>query len=205
MKIYGITTRNQQFDLWAGALSSADELVRLDAIQLEKYMGLISPNTVVLIDMVSCKESFVEAAAAHKEIVDALYVAALSNIPNIHEYLGLMPYGIKAYGHNLMTQSLFREMIEKLSEGHMWVDELIMEDLIRVALHASDQPQKLESLDMLTPREQEVAYQVAQGLSNKEIAKKLELSADTVKLHLNHVYRKLGIDNRVALALKLKV
>ena len=55
MKIYGITTRNQQFDVWAGAVSSADELVRLDAAQLEKYLGLISPNTVVLIDMVSCK------------------------------------------------------------------------------------------------------------------------------------------------------
>jgi len=48
----------------------------------------------------------------------------------------------------------------------------------------------------LTKREIKVLKFVASGSTNKEIAKKLFLSEKTVKNHLNHIYRKLGVKNR---------
>lgn len=50
----------------------------------------------------------------------------------------------------------------------------------------------------LTEREREVVGLLAEGLSNKQIARRLFLSEATVKTHLVHVYEKLGTDNRTA-------
>jgi two-component system nitrate/nitrite response regulator NarL len=41
---------------------------------------------------------------------------------------------------------------------------------------------------------------VCAGLSNKEIGRELNLSEGTIKIHLHHIYQKLAIDNRTALA-----
>ncbi|MEA1920815.1 MAG: response regulator transcription factor [Campylobacterota bacterium] len=205
MKVYSITIRNNQYEQWNKVVGEKFELIRIDHNNIKYELALAEHDSILLVDLVSCKELFVETMIDRKILLKNLHVIGLSNIPNIHECLGLLGYGIKAYGHNLMDPSLFNEMLDKVSDGHMWFPELILEDVIKVALHSSDQPQKLDSLEMLTPREQEVAFNVAQGKTNKEIAKTLSLSPDTVKLHLNHIYRKLDIDNRVALALKLKV
>jgi DNA-binding NarL/FixJ family response regulator len=56
----------------------------------------------------------------------------------------------------------------------------------------------------LTPREREVALCAATGARNKEIAWQLRISEGTVKLHLFHAYRKLGVGNRVGLGLALR-
>ena len=54
---------------------------------------------------------------------------------------------------------------------------------------------------MLSSRQREVMLLVAEGLSNKEIARRLEISDGTVKVHLHCIYEKLGIRNRTMLAL----
>jgi DNA-binding NarL/FixJ family response regulator len=51
----------------------------------------------------------------------------------------------------------------------------------------------------LTPREADVAVEVANGLSDREIAAALCLSRHTVSHYAKRIYRKLGVDSRVAL------
>lgn len=57
--------------------------------------------------------------------------------------------------------------------------------------------------DKLTPREKTIAEQVAQGASNKEIARKLSVSDATIKAHLTSVFQKLHVPGRTQLALLL--
>jgi len=52
----------------------------------------------------------------------------------------------------------------------------------------------------LTEREREIVRLVSKGLSNKAIARQLNISHGTIKVHLHHVYQKLEIDNRTVLA-----
>jgi DNA-binding CsgD family transcriptional regulator len=55
---------------------------------------------------------------------------------------------------------------------------------------------EVETRYLLTPREFEVLHALSQGLSNKAIARKLEISLHTVKFHVESVFRKLGARNR---------
>ena len=52
----------------------------------------------------------------------------------------------------------------------------------------------------LTPREEEVLQQLVAGKSNKEIARVLHVSADTVKEHLQHIFRKIAVSDRTQAA-----
>jgi DNA-binding NarL/FixJ family response regulator len=54
--------------------------------------------------------------------------------------------------------------------------------------------------ELLTQREWNVAALAARGLSNKEIAHRLKIAERTAKIHLHHVFKKLSINNRTALA-----
>ena len=51
----------------------------------------------------------------------------------------------------------------------------------------------------LSPREREVAYLVANGLSNKQVARRLGLSDGTVKIHVHNIFQKIGARNRYTL------
>ena len=57
--------------------------------------------------------------------------------------------------------------------------------------------------DMLSPRERDVAELLAQGLTNKEIGSRLFISPATAKLHVRHIFDKLGVHTRTEAALRL--
>ena len=52
-------------------------------------------------------------------------------------------------------------------------------------------------MEHLTERELEVLQLVSQGYSNQEISKKIFVSSHTVKAHLENIYRKFHVDNRI--------
>jgi DNA-binding NarL/FixJ family response regulator len=54
--------------------------------------------------------------------------------------------------------------------------------------------------DRLTSRQQEVALLVAQGLTNREISRRLQLSVRTVESHVDNIFSRLGFHNRARLA-----
>ncbi|WP_414692059.1 response regulator transcription factor [Paracidovorax avenae] len=52
----------------------------------------------------------------------------------------------------------------------------------------------------LSPREEDVLREIARGASNKEIARALDIAETTVKIHVQHILRKLGLSSRVQAA-----
>ncbi|MFY9894949.1 MAG: LuxR C-terminal-related transcriptional regulator [Xanthobacteraceae bacterium] len=66
-------------------------------------------------------------------------------------------------------------------------------------LAVTDPTQDCSPTSVLSTREREVMILIAKGLANKQIARQLDVSEGTVKLHLHNIYRKLGIKSRFAL------
>jgi len=64
----------------------------------------------------------------------------------------------------------------------------------------SGTPEPATPLSELTPREQEILSHIAEGQSNKVIARALEITDGTVKLHVKSILRKLGVHSRVEAA-----
>jgi two-component system, NarL family, nitrate/nitrite response regulator NarL len=57
-----------------------------------------------------------------------------------------------------------------------------------------------KSVTALTDRERQIMRLVSEGLSNKEIGRRLNLTDGTIKVHLHHIFQKLEVGNRTALA-----
>ncbi|OYX33495.1 MAG: DNA-binding response regulator [Hydrogenophilales bacterium 32-62-9] len=69
-----------------------------------------------------------------------------------------------------------------------------------VKLYDQKDQQKGSLLDSLTPRESEILTHLSRGESNKAIARSLDISHDTVKLHVRHILAKLNLSSRVEAA-----
>jgi DNA-binding NarL/FixJ family response regulator len=99
------------------------------------------------------------------------------------------------------TELLFKS-IRTVMAGQYWVGRAEVADLVqtlRALLASSGKPH--EKSFGLTRRELEILSTVVAGHSNKEIARELSLSEDTVKHHLSHIFDKLGVSNRLELAM----
>lgn len=96
------------------------------------------------------------------------------------------------------TELLFRAMRSVMS-GHYWVGRESVTDLVRYLQRASTtgdgRPYRL------TRREQQVVAAIVNGLSNRDIARRFSVTEDTIKHHLSSVFDKVGVSNRLELAL----
>jgi len=65
---------------------------------------------------------------------------------------------------------------------------------------ATSQAERDAALGTLSPREQDILREIARGASNKEIARALDIAETTVKIHVQHILRKLDLSSRVQVA-----
>ncbi len=87
---------------------------------------------------------------------------------------------------------LFKKAVTIVAGGELWIDN----DKVNVWLHKTGAISEAGKIIRITDREKEIIELVRQGLSNREIVKRLELSEHTVKTHLRNIFRKLNITKR---------
>jgi DNA-binding NarL/FixJ family response regulator len=96
------------------------------------------------------------------------------------------------------------EAIRRVADGDPMLSPSVTARLI-AQLRSGAGPDRTRSarerLARLTGREHEVALAVGAGLSNAEVAARLHLSVPTVKAHIGRLFAKLGVDNRVQIAI----
>ncbi|MCD6525938.1 MAG: response regulator transcription factor [Desulfuromonas sp.] len=133
-----------------------------------------------------------------------LKVIVITCLPNSSDAMAVFQQGAMGYCHALATPQLLQQVALVVGNGGLWLGAEFKQRLAGVLgrMPAPVQQQTQPSLlDQLSAREQDVARQVASGASNKEIAQILEITERTVKAHMGSIFEKLGIRDRLQLAL----
>jgi NarL family two-component system response regulator YdfI len=115
--------------------------------------------------------------------------------PKVMEYLNRIP--VRAWGllDSEATQTELIASIQALNEGLIVTNPIWLKKVINSPIISKDGNNDL--VEGLTVRELEIMQLLALGLTNKQIAGKLRISAHTVKFHVSTIFSKLGTTNRV--------
>jgi two-component system, NarL family, nitrate/nitrite response regulator NarL len=113
--------------------------------------------------------------------------------------LGAMGLVLKDHAAEVLLQA-----IAKVCAGEVWLDSVLVADVLsemtRPPLRPATNPEALR-IATLTAREREVIDLVGQGLKNQVMADRLCISEATVRHHLTSIFAKLGVDDRLQLAI----
>ena len=93
------------------------------------------------------------------------------------------------------------EAIDRVCAGEVWIDRSLLASVFAEATPVKTHDPVAHNIASLTDREREIICLIGEGLRNKEIASRLFLSERTVHNHLASVFRKLGVGDRLELAI----
>jgi DNA-binding NarL/FixJ family response regulator len=132
-------------------------------------------------------------------------IVVLANVPNQAEALYALSLGAVGYSHAYASAAMLKEIKTVISHGGLWLGNELLQKLIEVSTKlTTTQSDYVDNLlTQLTERQKEVAIEAAKGLSNKEIARVLNITERTVKAHLAAIFETLQAKDRLQLALML--
>ena len=107
--------------------------------------------------------------------------------------------GASGYLLKESTQEELVNAIKTVHKGDVALSPSISKFVFSEYVRQSDPKQEVDSLELLTDREREVLRLIAEGKTNKDIAKCLNISKSTVNIHRTNVMRKLDIHDTVGL------
>ena len=168
-----------------------------------KRAGLLHPD-VVLLDLHMPGLSGLEAARLILEDAPGTHVLALTVSEEAEDLFLALRAGACGYLLKNIEADTLVAAVRAAAAGESVVSPQMMGKLLGGLRNGpTENPLPStgnEAHEKLTPREREILGLVARGLSNKEIARELELAESTVKIHVQNTLRKLDLNSRVQAA-----
>jgi DNA-binding NarL/FixJ family response regulator len=162
---------------------------------------------VILMDIQMPVMNGVEATAAIKKSYPGTAIIILTTFDNDDFIIDALTNGAVGYLLKDINGPHLIRAIRDAHEGQLMLPGRIAAKLaarISGQKAAPARPLKEEGLSSLNEREREIGALLAQGLSNRQIAKNLFLSEGTVKNYISEIYSKLGTSNRTQAGLLLQ-
>ena len=160
----------------------------------------LSPD-VLLLDLAMPRRSGLDAlhdiAAAQLPVRTLLLTASIEE-PQIAAALRVGARGVVM--KESATQVLM-DSIRAVMRGEFWVGREVVTGRVAARAAQAQAPERKTRPFGLTNRELEIVATIVDGCTNREIAHRFSLSEDTVKHHLTSIFNKLGVANRLELAL----
>ena len=154
---------------------------------------------IILLDLNMQGMDGLETLKALRETDIGSKIIMLTVSDNDEDVVRAITYGADGY---LLKDMDPEEILAKVKEaigGKMVISEKLTHVLAGAIRKGSNSRTSL--LAKLTSREHDILKQIAKGLSNKLIARELEISDGTVKVHVKHILKKLGLRSRVEAAI----
>jgi len=160
------------------------------------------PN-VLLLDLGLRNQNSLQVVKSVKKDFPGTGIIVMDLIPLESDVLDFVKAGVSGFILKDATTEDFLNTIRAVALGEKILPQHLTESLfsqiVDFAINNSKPSKLIESVKM-TKREKQVIILVADGLTNKEIAQKLHLSAYTVKSHIHNILEKLALHTRVQIA-----
>ena len=174
-----------------GTTGSADEAVRL--------LREGRPDLVVMDLRMAPVDGFTLLARIRAEGIDTpVVVLTMSDLKD--DLARAFRAGVRGYLLKDMDPDDVIDAIRRIARGEVVVAPLMAGKLVDLLVPGKEGKTRDDYLRQLTEREREILQHLSSGKSNKAIAQALDISHDTVKLHVRHILSKLGLTSRVEAA-----
>lgn len=178
-----------------------------DGRELLDKVEQLKPD-VVLLDLRMPNLDGLSALQTLQQMGSDAKVIVLTASEDKMEFVQAMKLGCSGIVLKQSSPDLIVASIRKVNAGEIWLDSYTATAVIRQftagveALPPVQQPTaRVRERNPLSSREREIVTLVAQGYKNKEMAEKMFISEQTVKNHLHNIFDKLGVSDRLELAL----
>jgi DNA-binding NarL/FixJ family response regulator len=165
-----------------------------DGVAAVETVAATQPQ-VVLMDLNMPRLDGVEATRRIRADHPGTQVVVLTTYSDDESILGALQAGALGYLTKDATRAEIGRAVLAAAAGQAVLDPAVQQRLLSAAVRApASQPD--HDPDELTPRESDVLRLIAQGKSNREIARALYVSEATVKTHVNRIFAKTGSRDR---------
>ena len=173
-----------------------------DAAEALRLAPVLRPD-VILLDNHLPGVTGVDAIAGLREVAPASRVLMLTVSEDGEDLAAALRNGAQGYLLKTIDGDLLAQAIRRAARGEPVVSPELMGKLVAAfqTQGAPEVPPLPEGpASPLSPREEDVLREIARGASNKEIARALDIAETTVKIHVQHILRKLSLSSRVQAA-----
>ena len=179
-----------------------------DAGEAQRRAQELQPD-VILLDNHLPGVTGIDALPGLKEAAPSARVLMLTVSEDEQDLATALRAGAHGYLLKTMDSDGLAQAIERAASGESVVSPEMTGKLVNAFQQASTRPaaqataapaSAADPIRSLSPREQEILGHIARGASNKEIARALAIAETTVKIHVQHILRKLNLSSRVQAA-----
>ncbi len=189
------------------AVRAADRLIEVhDAASLRELLGKLSPSLLVLeLGLSGFGDADRRWLMERSDSLRTVVVGQSAGATEVDWYLA----GVRAVCPADIDAAQLQRVLAAVERGETWMRRVLVPQLIARLGRRPPSPGAAGTagaagiLPGMTARETEVARLVAGGYSNKQIGRRLAITERTVKFHLSAAFRKLGVDDRLTLALRV--
>ncbi|MGO9243043.1 MAG: response regulator [Bryobacteraceae bacterium] len=173
-----------------------------DGRELLQHVQAWRPD-VILLDLRMPNTDGLTALRTLQSANDPAKVIILTASEDKNEFVQAMKLGCAGIVLKQTSAELIVKSIRKVHSGEIWLDAHTTAAVMRqfATTEAATSAGKARERAPLSAREHEIVALVAQGYKNKEMAEKMFISEQTVKNHLHNIFDKLGVSDRLELAL----
>jgi two-component system, NarL family, nitrate/nitrite response regulator NarL len=158
---------------------------------------------LLLLDLAMPGQSGLEALRALGSPASKLCTIVLTAAIERQQIVTALQLGARGIVLKSAASQVLFKCIRAVLAGQYWVGHENVPDLVRALLEVTPPPtdEARRRNFGLTPREREIVTAVVAGYTNKDMAQKFSITEPTVKHHLTNIFDKLGVSNRLELAL----
>jgi DNA-binding NarL/FixJ family response regulator len=158
------------------------------------------PPDVVLMDLNLPGVSGVECVRRLKKFLPKLQILVLTVYEDSDKVFAALKAGAGGYLLKRTSPDKLLEAIRDIQQGGAPMSSHIARQVVQSFQRSARSTPEVETL---SPREEEILYLVSGGYHNKEIASRLNISLETVRVHLRNIYEKLHVHSRSEAVVKL--